>query len=158
MQEDDAIRMFEGVFESSTVSGAARPLVVQYHLQIDPFLVPGATRYQMLMTMTSKPGGRLMLCHWLHCMGLVPASQHAAEGSTCISSCTRVHETAQWCFLQPGLSWDTDAAPAKTGTMQRPAVSWTDIRAVCAAPACHMLLVPGLIIFRPEEVQASCNS
>ena len=79
-----AISMFKDVFESSTATGVARPLVVQYHMQIDPFLVPGATRYQMLMTMTSKPGGWVVRCRWLHCMGV----------SACCESCRRfnVHQ------------------------------------------------------------------
>ena len=76
MQEDLAINMFEHVFQSSTALGVARPLVVQYHMQIDPFLVPNATRYQMLMTMTSFQGGWVVRCQWLHCMRLT-SSQSA---------------------------------------------------------------------------------
>ena len=107
MQEHLAISMFEDVFEGSTASGAARPLVVQYHMQLDPFLVPGATRYQMLMSMTSKPGGWVVCCQWLHCRRVVfKATQHAAK------ICRKVHrasaaaqpewaEVAPCCSLQP---------------------------------------------------------
>ena len=94
MQEHLAIKMFEDVFESSTVSGVARPLVVQYHMQLDPFLVPNATRYQMLMTMTSRPGGWVVSCQWLHLheghFQPVSMLQTVAEGSTCITCCTKI--------------------------------------------------------------------
>ena len=79
MQEHLAIGMFEDVFESSTAPGVARPLVVQYHMQIDPFLVPNATKYQMLMTMTSFLGGWVIRCQWLHCMRATSSQSACCE-------------------------------------------------------------------------------
>ena len=123
MQEHLAIKMFEDVFESSTVSGVARPLVVQYHMQLDPFLVPNATRYQMLMTMTSRPGGWVVSCQWLHCM-------RATSG---LSACCKQLQTVQHaspaaqrshgkCSLQPWPSWNTK----ENRHHAKCSCSWTD--------------------------------
>ena len=127
MQEHLAIDMFEDVFQSSTVSGVTRPLVVQYHMQLDPFLVPGAMRYQMLMTMTSRPGRWVVCCQWLHCMRVIFKCSHAARSCRRFEVHQLLHTSAQRlhsgvpCSLAPAGTLMLHQ-PRRTGTMQRPAV------------------------------------